>query len=155
MAETTEPIKGETGVKKILCVFSLFLAVSTADAASLDLAWDLNQEPDLAGYRIYYGTFPGEYINSVDVGFTTAYRLGDLLEDVTFFVAITAYDDAGNESDFSEEVSGFGLIEDDPVDAPDSGIGEEPTGTDRSSDEPKGKKGSHGSEKGRKLGWEK
>jgi hypothetical protein len=51
----------------MLFPFSVFLSVSTAEAAYLDLAGDLNQEPDLAGYRVYYGTSPGDYINFVDV----------------------------------------------------------------------------------------
>ena len=153
MIETTKPAKGETGVRKILCVLFLFLAVSTADAAYLDLAWDLNQEPDLAGYRIYYGTYPGEYINFVDVGLTTTYRLDDLLEDVTFYVAITAYDEVGNESDFSDEVSGFGAIGDYSIDDPDYGIGRETTKTDSPIDQSKKEKNNPGSKRGRKLGW--
>ncbi len=98
-------------MRKMLFVFSLFLTLSTAEAAYLDLAWDPNQEPDLAGYRVYYGTSSGEYTNFVDVGLTTVYRLDNLLEDVTFYVALTAYDSAGNESDFSAEVSGIGIVD--------------------------------------------
>jgi hypothetical protein len=92
-----------------------FFLVSTSEAAHLDLAWDLNQETDLAGYRVYYGTSSGEYINFVDVGNTSSYRLDNLLEDVTFYVALTAYDVVGNESDYSVEVSGVG-INDPPAD---------------------------------------
>jgi len=77
----------------------------------LDLAWDANQETDLAGYKVYYGTSSGEYINSIDVGDVTAYRLDNLLEDVTYYVAVTAYDTSDNESDFSEEVSGTGVLD--------------------------------------------
>jgi hypothetical protein len=54
-------------VKKMLFLFSVFLSVSTTEAAYLDLARDLNQELDLAGYRVYYRTSTGDYINFVDV----------------------------------------------------------------------------------------
>jgi hypothetical protein len=156
MVETTEPAKEETNMRKMLCVISLFLAVSTAEAAYLDLAWDPNQEPDLAGYRIYYGICPGEYLNFVDVGLTTTYRLDDLLEETTFYVTLTAYDEAGNESDFSAEVCGFGVLDDYPVDEPDYGIGGEPTETDSPIDQSKrSQKSNSGSERGRKLGRKK
>jgi hypothetical protein len=77
-------------------------------ASYLTLAWDPNTEPDLAGYRVYYGTTSGEYVDSIDVGNITTYRLDDLLDGVTYFIALTAYDTSGNESDFSHEVSGIG-----------------------------------------------
>ena len=76
----------------------------------LDLAWSPNEEPDLAGYRVYYGTSSREYINFIDVGKVTTYRLDNLLEDLEYYIAVTAYDMSGNESDFSEEVSGVGAI---------------------------------------------
>jgi hypothetical protein len=56
-----------TVVRKILFSHSVFPCVTSAEAAYLDLAWDLNQEPDFAGHRVYYGTLPGDDINFVDV----------------------------------------------------------------------------------------
>jgi hypothetical protein len=100
-------------MRKILPVlFLLFsLTLSTAEAAYLDLAWDLNQEADLAGYRVYYGTSSRGYINSVDIGNTTGYRMNGLLDGVTYYIALTAYDMLGNESDFSQEVSTVGVVD--------------------------------------------
>jgi fibronectin type 3 domain-containing protein len=89
-------------------LFFLFF-LSNAEAAYLDLAWDPNEELDLGGYRVYYGTTSGDYINFVDIGTATSYRLDNLLDDVTYYIALTAYDTAGNESDFSGEVSAIGL----------------------------------------------
>ena len=85
-------------------------------ASYLTLAWDPNTEPDLSGYQVYYGTASGEYVDSIDVGNITTYRLDDLLDGVTYFIAVTAYDTSGNESDFSNEVSGIG--DTDPINAP-------------------------------------
>ena len=67
--------------------------------------WDPNTEPDLAGYKVYYGTSSRSYSVVVDVGNVTSFRIDDLTEGVRYFFAVTAYDTAGNESDFSEEVS--------------------------------------------------
>jgi len=102
-------------MRKIVLILSLFLLVSNAEAAYLDLCWDPNYERDLGGYKVYYGTSSREYMNFVDVGNTPSYRLDNLLEDVTFYVAVTAYDLADNESDYSNEVSGVG-INDGPAD---------------------------------------
>jgi hypothetical protein len=115
------PRQMETVMRKILSVIPFLFFISTAEAAYLDLAWDPNEEPDLAGYRVYYGTTSGKYIDFVDVGRVTAYRLDDLLEDVTFYVALTAYDTAGNESDRSDEVSGVGVA---ALETPSSPTGE-------------------------------
>jgi len=62
----------------------------------------------------------------VDVGNVTIYRLDNLLEDVIYYVAVTAYDTIGNESDFSEEVSGVGVLGDSLADGSDYDIEENP-----------------------------
>jgi hypothetical protein len=98
-------------MRKMLFLFSLFLSVSTVEAAYLDLDWDPNPEPDFDGYRVYYGTGSGAYTHSIDVGNTTTYRLDSLLDGVTYYIAVTAYDTADNESDYSDEVSGVGVSE--------------------------------------------
>lgn len=73
--------------------------------ASFTLAWDPNQEPDLAGYKLYYGTSSGSYQQSVDVGNLTQYSLSGLQNGVTYYFAVTAYDTEGYESGYSNEVS--------------------------------------------------
>jgi hypothetical protein len=71
----------------------------------ITLSWNPNNEPDLAGYKIYYGTVSREYSEVIDAGNVTTYRIEGLSPEVRYFFAITAYDAAGNESDFSQEVS--------------------------------------------------
>jgi len=39
----------------------LFCPEAASDAGSVRLAWDPNTEPDLAGYRVYYGTSSRAY----------------------------------------------------------------------------------------------
>ncbi|KON30914.1 hypothetical protein AC480_00070 [miscellaneous Crenarchaeota group archaeon SMTZ1-55] len=79
-------------------------------ASYLTLAWDLNTEPDLAGYRVYYGKSSGNYHQNIDVGNVVLYHLSDLDPDTRYYVALTAYDTSNNESDFSEEVSALPVI---------------------------------------------
>ena len=101
------PIRG----KKLSSIISaaLFVVfasmVSNAHAAQVQLAWDPNSEPDLAGYKLYFGQSSRNYQFVVDVGNETTYSLLGLTEDETYYFAATAYDFSENESDFSNEVS--------------------------------------------------
>ena len=74
-------------------------------AATVLVSWNANVEEDLAGYRVHYGTQTGEYETTVDVGNTTSYQGIEPDNGTTYYVAVTAYDTSGNESDFSREVS--------------------------------------------------
>ena len=98
-------------MRTTLAVVILFVLVGSADAGYLEFAWNPNSEPDVAGYRVYYGTASREYSNSIDVGNITAYRLSGLRDDVRYYIAVTAYDRAGNESGFCEEVSAVSFPE--------------------------------------------
>jgi hypothetical protein len=78
-------------------------------------------ELDVTGYRLYYGYGSEDYPVSVDVGNQTTYTLSDLEEGETYFIAATAYDIYGNESDFSNEVV-FDALWDGISDADDDGF---------------------------------
>ena len=84
-------------------VFSPLL-IQHADAASVTLAWDPNSEPDVAGYRLYYGKTMGNYESVIDVGNQTAWNPPDLEDGTTYFFTVTAYNIFGYESDFSSEL---------------------------------------------------
>lgn len=80
-------------------------------SATADLAWDApttNADgtllADLAGYKIYYGNASGSYSEAVTVGAVTNYVLTDLAPG-TYYIAVTAYNSAGAESDYSNEVT--------------------------------------------------
>ena len=90
-------------------VVLFFLGVSDTAAQessqTLTVSWNPNSEEDLAGYRVYYGTASRRYTNVIDVGNHTYQEISGLKSGVRYYFAVTAYDLAGNESDFSEEVS--------------------------------------------------
>jgi hypothetical protein len=65
--------------------------------------WDANDEDDLAGYRIHYGTSSRNYSTTEDVGDTTEYTVTGLDEGITYYFAATAYNTSDNESGYSEE----------------------------------------------------
>lgn len=84
--------------------FVLFAAWN-AYSAQVTLTWDPNTEPDLAGYKVYYGTSSRNYEVALDAGNWTSCVIGGLDEGKTYYFAATAYDSFANESDFSQEVS--------------------------------------------------
>ena len=75
-----------------------------ASAADVTIAWDANQESDLKGYVLYYGTSSGNYTSNIDVGNTTQYTVPDLQNGATYYFAVTAYNQADLESDYSVEL---------------------------------------------------
>ncbi len=89
-------------------VFSLWMILplypAPAHSAEVTIKWDANTEPKLAGYRIHYGLKSQSYDQMVDVGNRTQHTLQWLMDETTYYFAITAYDVYGNESPFSREI---------------------------------------------------
>jgi hypothetical protein len=100
-----------------IALASLLLASFPAHlgASALTLAWDPNGEPDLAGYKIYYGTESADYDFVIDVWNTTYFTVTGLASETRYYFALTAYDIWGNESDFSDEVSAITGDDPDPT----------------------------------------
>jgi len=85
---------------------TLFLtSVMSCYAAQATLSWDAVNDAGVAGYKLYYGTVPGNYNKSVDTGKITSVTVNDLIDGETYYFASTAYDSAGNQSGYSNEVS--------------------------------------------------
>ena len=70
----------------------------------LILGRDVNVDSVTKGYKVYYGTKSGVYDSSIDVGNTISYKIDALQAGTIYYLAATAYDSNGNESDFSEEL---------------------------------------------------
>jgi hypothetical protein len=82
----------------------LLLTASTLRAATVTASWNPNPEPDIAGYKLLYGTGSGSYSSSVDVGNVTSYVLS-VSAGQTYFFTVQAYNTAGMQSSYSTEAS--------------------------------------------------
>ena len=87
----------------VAAIFS-FAISAFAETSSVSLSWDPNTEPDIAGYKVHWGTSSGVYSQFSDVPQTTA-SVSDLTVGVRYYFAVTAYTETGLESGYSAEVS--------------------------------------------------
>jgi hypothetical protein len=83
------------------------LTLNAPSSSSVTLTWNPNTESDLAGYKVYRATSSGTYGAPIATiqGNTTRYIATGLQFGTTYFFVVTAYDIAGNESAYSNEVS--------------------------------------------------
>ncbi len=86
------------------CLSVLFLMMTPAIGATITLAWDINSESDLAGYKVYYGQASRSYENIITIGIVNSYTLTGLSPG-TYYFTVTAFNTKGLESGFSNEVS--------------------------------------------------
>jgi hypothetical protein len=86
---------------------SVTLTVNAPASSSATLIWNANTESDLAGYKVYRATASGAYGAPIATltGNVTNYVATGLQVGTTYFFVVTAYDNAGNESIVSNEVS--------------------------------------------------
>ena len=73
----------------------------------LAIQWKRPPELDVVGYHVWFGTSSGVYsgVDEVDGGDTTYHELTGLTNGTLYYVAISAVDFSGNESDKSLEIS--------------------------------------------------
>lgn len=88
----------------VSAIISIASAANPAPS-SVTLAWDPSPDPAVTGYRVHYGVVVGQYTNSLAVGNATATTVAGLVNGVTYYFAITAYDASGVQSQFSNEIS--------------------------------------------------
>ena len=101
--------------KLLICinlVIALFIVAPVFADSQAVLSWDANDwtiDPDLAGYKVYYGLLSGVYTTVIDIGLINPQGVPTYivkpLADGEYFFVVTAYDSSGNESGFSNEVS--------------------------------------------------
>jgi hypothetical protein len=77
-------------------------AVNVGEGTSIYLSWDPNEESDLIGYNIYYGTESGVY-DSLKTVSSVGDTLTNLVEGMTYYIALTAFDGDGYESFLTDE----------------------------------------------------
>jgi len=66
------------------------------------LSWDNNE--DASYYKVYYGIGPGDYSAETDKIDSNTHTVTGL-ENRQYFFAVRAFNDCGNASDFSDEVT--------------------------------------------------
>jgi hypothetical protein len=68
------------------------------------VAWDPETDPNVAGYKVYYGTASRSYQYNNDAGKNTTSTVSNLQTGTTYYFAVTAYNATGIESGYSAEV---------------------------------------------------
>lgn len=81
------------------------------------LRWHPNSERDLIGYRVYRNTEPGGYYEHIASTRYASFTDRDVRNGATYYYAVSAYDEDGNESGLSKETvfdtprpEGYGLV---------------------------------------------
>ncbi|MGH8163090.1 MAG: fibronectin type III domain-containing protein [Rhodanobacteraceae bacterium] len=90
---------------QLFCLLLFPLVCSVAPASEhVTVSWDRNPEPDIAGYRLYYGTAAHPYSQLLDVA-DHSVEVSNLGAGKTYTFAVTAYNTSGAESLKSAPVS--------------------------------------------------
>jgi len=104
-------------MKTLAAIAAIIIAAATVQAAEVTVRWtfathNMDGTPltDLAGAKVYYGTASSNYTHVVDVpggepGETKGFTVTGLVAGVTYYLNGTAYNTAGLESDFCDEVA--------------------------------------------------
>jgi fibronectin type 3 domain-containing protein len=84
---------------------ALLLLCSCAQsmATDVEIAWNPSTSTNISGYKVYVGYSSGTYGPPITIGNQTAYTVGGLT-DGTYYFAVTAFDNYGVESVFSNEI---------------------------------------------------
>lgn len=82
-----------------------FSATQAADipASPVNLTWNPNPETDIAGYKVHFGTASGNYTQVIDVAGQNHAELPQLILGNTYYLAVSAYNTAGQEGPRSSE----------------------------------------------------
>lgn len=90
-------------------------------ATSVTLSWDASPSENIAGYKVYYNegeaTFPegvfgaNEGTSPITVGDSTTTTITGLNDSELHYFTVTTYDNAGNESTFSNVASTYPAVQ--------------------------------------------
>ena len=96
-----------TALAGIMLVVAFMLAVPTARGDNLGRAsfsWEAVADPVVTGYKVHWGSESGVYTHSLDAGNVVEVIIAGFAEGGRYFAAVTAYDNSGEESDYSTEL---------------------------------------------------
>lgn len=98
-------------VRTGLLVLGVLLTATPALAqSSVTLAWDPNPEPDIAGYTVSWGTRPGVFTASADVGNNTQWTVSGLDRHQRYYFTVQAYNEDRVYSSPAAPVSNDGVF---------------------------------------------
>jgi Fibronectin type III domain len=83
----------------------LFFTANVCTGQNIWLAWRPSPDPDVAGYRLYYGTASGVYSDEIDEGTNLTTSVSSLVTGQTYYAVVKAYNSAGVEGPPSNEVA--------------------------------------------------
>ncbi len=69
------------------------------------LTWDASPATDITNYTVYLGTSSSDYTTLVQAGPVTHVTITNLVPGLTYFLAVTASDSSGIESEYSNEIT--------------------------------------------------
>jgi len=101
---TISLINKRAWIPAAVIAIALHCTATNAVGASVTLAWDRNSDPNVSGYKVYYGPGNRTYPFVLDAGNSSAQIINNLQDGVTYYFAVTAYNVDGQESDFSGEI---------------------------------------------------
>ncbi len=83
------------------------------EKGTITIAWDSSNDPNVAGYRVYYGFSPKNYSNSINIekplessSGTIQHTLINLAKGKQYYITVVALNKNNQQSNFSVEVSG-------------------------------------------------
>lgn len=89
----------------VTALLAISFVAQAQPTAQVDVAWDPNPEPDLAGYVLKRGEAPGAWSLIEDVGLRSSSTASGLLPGRTYFWTVVAYNVEGWESLEADPVS--------------------------------------------------
>lgn len=95
--------KGVPAMMFTALIILILLSLARARAAQVTLTWDPNLDTNVIGSFLYYGP-PGAFTNRIDCGPSRTVTVTGLATNTPYAFATAAYNAAGIESDFSNEL---------------------------------------------------
>ena len=81
------------------------LPLTAFGSVSTTVTWNPSPDASVTGYDIYYGTASHDYTKMVSVGNVSSAVIANLSANSAYYFAAKAHDNAGNQSDFSNEAT--------------------------------------------------
>ena len=113
IVSTSKFFSGISGGLGRFLKWALLFPLTAFGSVSTTVTWNPSPDASVTGYNLYYGSASRDYTNVISVGNVTNAVIDELSENTTYFFAAKAHDDAGDESEFSNEAT-FGDYQVDP-----------------------------------------